>query len=75
MVARSRSTATTSTPATSRANVLALEGLALKGQALSGAYNTGTSIETSVNELYEILRATSSAGSRLPPEYDLAKLG
>ena len=39
-----------------RANVLALEG-----DAPSGAYNVGTGIETSVIELYEILRETSGA--------------
>ncbi len=39
-----------------RANVLALEG-----DTPSGAYNVGTGIETSVNELYEILRETSGA--------------
>jgi UDP-glucose 4-epimerase len=58
-----------------RANVLALEGLALKGEALSGAYNIGTGIETSINELYEILRAASSVGSSLPSEYGPPKPG
>jgi UDP-glucose 4-epimerase len=51
-----------------RANVLALEG-----DAPSGAYNIGTGIETSVNELYEVLRGTS--GKDLPPEHGPAKPG
>ena len=51
-----------------RANVLALEG-----DAPSGAYNVGTGIETSVNELYEILRETS--GRDLPPAHGPAKPG
>ena len=51
-----------------RANVLALEG-----DAPSGAYNVGTGIETSVNELYEILRETS--GRDLPPTHGPAKPG
>ncbi len=51
-----------------RANVLALEG-----DAPSGAYNVGTGIETSVNELYEILRETS--GRDLPPTHGAAKPG
>jgi UDP-glucose 4-epimerase len=51
-----------------RANILALEG-----EAPSGAYNIGTSIETSVNELYEILRETS--GKDLPPTHSPAKPG
>jgi UDP-glucose 4-epimerase len=51
-----------------RANVLALEG-----DAPSGAYNVGTGIETSVNELYEILRETS--GRDLPPAHGAAKPG
>jgi UDP-glucose 4-epimerase len=42
------------------ANVLALE----KG-ASSGAYNIGTGLQTSVNELYEALRKIS--GKDLPP--------
>ena len=52
-----------------RANVLALEG----GEVSSGAYNVGTGIETSVNELYEILRETS--GRDLPPAHGSAKQG
>jgi UDP-glucose 4-epimerase len=52
----------------SRANVLALEG-----EAPSGAYNIGTGIETSVNELYELLRETS--GKDLPPAHGPAKSG
>jgi UDP-glucose 4-epimerase len=51
-----------------RANVLALES-----DAPSGAYNVGTGIETSVNELYEILRDTS--GRDLPPAHGGAKPG
>ena len=51
-----------------RANVLALEG-----DAPSGAYNVGTGIETSVNELYEILRETS--GADLLPAHGGAKTG
>jgi UDP-glucose 4-epimerase len=51
-----------------RANVLALEG-----QVPSGAYNIGTGIETSVNSLYELLRAIS--GKDLPGEYGPAKPG
>jgi UDP-glucose 4-epimerase len=51
-----------------RANVLALEG-----EASSGAYNIGTGIETSVNQLYEALRKIS--GKDLPPEYGPAKPG
>ena len=51
-----------------RANVLALEG-----DAPSGAYNVGTGIETSVNELYETLREAS--GRDLPPAHGPAKPG
>jgi len=51
-----------------RANVLALET-----DAPSGAYNVGTGIETSVNELYEILREAS--GRDLPPAHGPAKQG
>lgn len=51
-----------------RANVLALEG-----DAPSRAYNVGTGIETSVNELYEILRETS--GTDLLPAHVAAKAG
>ncbi len=51
-----------------RANVLALEG-----DAPSRAYNIGTGIETSVNELYEILRETS--GTDLLPAHVAAKAG
>jgi UDP-glucose 4-epimerase len=50
------------------ANVLALEG-----EAPSGAYNIGTGIETSVNELYKLLRETS--GKDLPPAHGPAKPG
>lgn len=51
-----------------RANVLALEN-----DVPSGAYNVGTGVETSVNELYELLR--EGAGKDLPPEYGPAKPG
>jgi UDP-glucose 4-epimerase len=51
-----------------QANVLALEG-----EAPSGAYNIGTGIETSVNELYDILRKAS--GKDLPPAHGPAKPG
>ena len=51
-----------------RANVLALED-----EAPSGAYNVGTGIETSVDELYKILRETS--GRDLPPAHGPAKPG
>jgi UDP-glucose 4-epimerase len=44
-----------------RANVLALEG-----EAPNGAYNIGTGMETSVNELYEQMCRIS--GKNLPPE-------
>jgi UDP-glucose 4-epimerase len=51
-----------------RANILALEN-----DPLSGAYNIGTGIETSVDELYEMLRSIS--GRELPPEHGPAKPG
>ncbi len=51
-----------------QANVLALEG-----DPPSGAYNVGTGIETSVNELYEILRRASDRD--LPPSHGPAKPG
>jgi UDP-glucose 4-epimerase len=51
-----------------RANVLALEN-----EVPSGAYNIGTGIETSVNELYELLSDIS--GKDHPPEHGLAKRG
>ena len=51
-----------------RANVLALEK-----RASSGAYNIGTGVQTSVNELYEALREIS--GKDLPPKYGPAKPG
>ena len=52
------------------ANVIALE----EGEApSSGAYNIGTGIETSVSELYELLREAS--GKDLPPAYGPAKPG
>jgi UDP-glucose 4-epimerase len=55
-----------------RANVLALESGA-NGGAPTGAYNVGTGLETSVNELYETLRGIS--GPDLPPEHGPAKPG
>ena len=51
-----------------RANVLALEN-----KIPSGAYNIGTGVETSVNELYEILLEVS--GKDLPPQHGPAKSG
>ncbi len=51
-----------------RANVLALEE-----EVPSGAYNVGTGVETSVNELYELLREAS--GKDLPPRHGPAKPG
>ena len=51
------------------ANVLALEGEAPS----SGSYNVGTGIETSVNELYEVLRGISDKD--LPPVHGPAKPG
>ncbi len=51
-----------------RANVLALEK-----RVSSGAYNIGTGVQTSVNELYEALRKIS--GKDLPPKYGPAKPG
>lgn len=51
-----------------RSNLLALEG-----DVPSGAYNIGTGVETSVNELYELLR--EGAGKDLPPERGPAKPG
>jgi UDP-glucose 4-epimerase len=51
-----------------RANVLALEG-----DPIPGPYNVGTSIETDVNQLYEVLRSLS--GKDLPPEHGAAKPG
>jgi UDP-glucose 4-epimerase len=51
-----------------RANLLALEC-----EVPSGAYNIGTGIETSVNDLYEILLEAS--GSELPPKHGSGKPG
>jgi UDP-glucose 4-epimerase len=45
--------------------------LALEGNVAPGAYNIGTGIETSVNQLYESLRQIS--GRDLPPEYGPAR--
>jgi UDP-glucose 4-epimerase len=50
------------------ANVLAVEG-----GPPSGAYNVGTAVETSVNELYGLLRDLS--GKDLPARYGPAKPG
>jgi UDP-glucose 4-epimerase len=47
--------------------------LALAGGVPSGAYNVGTGIETSVNELYETMARLS--GRDLPAEYGPAKPG
>ncbi len=52
-----------------RANVLAL-----KEEVPSGAYNIGTGIETSVNELYELLQKASGMEDLLP-EHGPAKPG
>jgi nucleoside-diphosphate-sugar epimerase len=49
-----------------RANVLALEG-----DPPSGAYNVGTAVETTVNELYELLQDLS--GEDLPARHGPAK--
>jgi UDP-glucose 4-epimerase len=51
-----------------RANVLALEE-----DALSGAYNIGTGVETSVNDLYELLQDISDKD--LPPRHGPGKPG
>ena len=51
-----------------RANVLALEK-----EVPSEAYNVGTGIETSVNQIYDLLRQAS--GKDLPPEYAPARPG
>lgn len=51
-----------------RANVLALEE-----DLLPGAYNIGTGIETSVNDLYELLQNISDNG--LPPRHGPGKPG
>jgi hypothetical protein len=51
-----------------RANVLAVEG-----EPTPGAYNVGTGIETSVNELYELARDIS--GRDLPASHGPAKPG
>ena len=51
-----------------RANVLAVEG-----DPPSGAYNVGTAVETSVNELYGLLQHLS--GNDLPPKHGPAKPG
>jgi UDP-glucose 4-epimerase len=51
-----------------RANVLALEG-----DPPSGAYNVGTAVETTVNELYKLLQDLS--GEDLPARHGPAKSG
>jgi UDP-glucose 4-epimerase len=51
-----------------RANVLALEN-----ETSSGAFNIGSGVETSVNELYELLQELS--GKDLPPKHGQAKPG
>jgi len=51
-----------------RANVSALER-----EVPSGAYNVGTGVETSVNQLYELLREAS--GREIPPRHGPAKPG
>jgi UDP-glucose 4-epimerase len=51
-----------------RANVLALES-----DPPPGAYNIGTGVETSVNQLYELLRDIS--GRKLPANHGPAKPG
>ena len=53
-----------------RANVLALED-----DVPPGAYNIGTSIETSVNELYETMAKASGSEFTPRPEYAAAKPG
>jgi len=50
-----------------RANVAAL------GSSVSGAFNIGTGVETSVNQLYEVL--ASAAGVKTPPSYAPARPG
>jgi UDP-glucose 4-epimerase len=47
--------------------------LALENEIPSGAYNIGTSVETSVNRLYELLLDVS--GKDVPPAYGPAKPG
>jgi UDP-glucose 4-epimerase len=54
-------------------DVAAANVFALEGEAPPGAYNVGTGVETSVNELYEMLREIS--GKDLPPAYSPAKPG
>jgi len=46
---------------------------ALENDVPSGAYNIGTGVETSVNELYEAMREIS--GKDLPPKFGPAKPG
>ena len=54
-------------------DVVSANVLALEGKVPSGAYNVGTGVETSVNELYELL--SEIAGKDLPPEHGPAKPG
>lgn len=49
--------------------------LALGPSVPPGAYNIGTGIETSVNELYETMSGISNSGSLPRPEYAAAKPG
>ncbi len=51
-----------------KANILALEG-----NAPSGAYNIGTGVETSVNQIYETLQKLDEAD--LPPRHGPGKPG
>lgn len=55
-------------PDVAKANLLAIEN-----EVESGSYNIGTGVETSVNELYELLREGS--GKDLPAEHGPAKPG
>jgi UDP-glucose 4-epimerase len=47
--------------------------LALENEVPSGAYNVGTGVETSVNELHELLRKIS--GKDVTPAHGTAKPG
>lgn len=47
-------------------DVARANGLSLENEIPSGAYNIGTGVETSVNELYELMCSLSA--SELPPE-------
>lgn len=54
-------------------DVARANGVAVESEAPSGSYNVGTGIETSVNQLHELMREIS--GSSLLPEYGPAKPG